>query len=388
MGINNKIFFIGIIFVFLIVNVSAIRINEVMYNPNGTDSGREWIEIHNDGNENINLTGWKFYEEGSNHGLSLKQGDLILEINEYAIITSNEISFLLDYPNYAGTILDSSWASFSNTEETLALKNSSLDIVFEITYDDTWGANGNGKSLQYCSGSWIEAEPTPGSINSCEQEVENEEDNETINPKNETSSQPIEINYPNQVTVEQEFIFKIKLIDFEVGIYDVKIDILSEGNRISKILNEGSWKSTNYYVENSINSNTETEFSMKITEEFENADITIKIRDLSGNVETFQGYEIFKLNQIYNETIDETNSNIIMLNNEVAPNENNGIIVLNNKEENINSETKDIKSENISKKLDKNDYAKYGIMGFCILLALLFLFKIKIPKKKYKNEFN
>ena len=46
--------------------------------------------------------------------------------------------------------------------------------------------------------------------------------------------------------------------------------------------------------------------------------------------------------------------------------------------------TKDIKSDN-NLKLNKNDYAIYGFIVFCILLAFLFL----IRKRKYsKNEFN
>ena len=46
--------------------------------------------------------------------------------------------------------------------------------------------------------------------------------------------------------------------------------------------------------------------------------------------------------------------------------------------------TKDIKSDN-NLKLNKNDYAIYGFVIFCILLAFLFV----IRKKRYnKNEFN
>lgn len=46
--------------------------------------------------------------------------------------------------------------------------------------------------------------------------------------------------------------------------------------------------------------------------------------------------------------------------------------------------TKDIKSDN-NLKLNKNDYAIYGFIVFCILLAFLFV----IRKRRYnKNEFN
>jgi len=46
---------------------------------------------------------------------------------------------------------------------------------------------------------------------------------------------------------------------------------------------------------------------------------------------------------------------------------------------------KDIKSEDDKKSLSKKDYAKYGFVGFCILLIILFILKIK--NKSNKNEF-
>ena len=46
--------------------------------------------------------------------------------------------------------------------------------------------------------------------------------------------------------------------------------------------------------------------------------------------------------------------------------------------------TKDIKSENDKENLDKSDYAKYGFVGFCVLLGFLFILK----KRKVRNEFD
>ena len=34
----------------------TIRINEIMYDPLGSDSGREWVEIYNRANYAINIT--------------------------------------------------------------------------------------------------------------------------------------------------------------------------------------------------------------------------------------------------------------------------------------------------------------------------------------------
>lgn len=51
----------------------------------------------------------------------------------------------------------------------------------------------------------------------------------------------------------------------------------------------------------------------------------------------------------------------------------------------LNSDTKNIKSED-NEELNTKSYAIYGLIGFCILLAFLFVFR-KIRNRKYKNEF-
>ena len=50
----------------------------------------------------------------------------------------------------------------------------------------------------------------------------------------------------------------------------------------------------------------------------------------------------------------------------------------------LNSPTKDIKSEDDEGILDKSDYAKYGFIGFCVLLGFLFILK----KRKVRNKFD
>ncbi len=397
MELNKTILLIGILFLIL-PNISAVIINEIMYDPQGADSGREWIEIYNNEPNSINLTDWKFVTDNSNHGLNAPpqnggQGSLIISPNEYIILAQDAFKFLEDYPGYTGTIIDSSWTDLTNSiEHTLKLKDSNQTIINESTYNPNLGANNNGNSLQICS-SWTEKSPTPGSINPCggnnnnnnnNNNYSNSSNNNSEEQKNESTATTIEVNYPPKVNLNQEFIFKIKLINFDQDNYDVKIEILLNGARIANIMNNNQWKSTIYYLMDIIKPNEEKEFTMRITEEFENADITIKIKDSNEKIETFQGYKISKLNnEGFNQTYNGTASEIIYLNASLTnkQNENNEINILT---ENTNS--KDIKSEENKIKLDKNKYARYILTAFVFLLALLFLLK-KIFKKKYQNEF-
>ena len=162
-----------LIFIVLIVlpSVSAsVIINEIMYNPEGNDDDREWLELYNNGNETINLTGWKFYEENTPHRLILTQGGgLAIQPNEYLVIVQDIETFLQDYPNYSGKVLDSSF-SLSNEGELLIITNSGEETFASIVdifyYFSQYGADSNGMSLCKINNIWEECIPTPGNENS------------------------------------------------------------------------------------------------------------------------------------------------------------------------------------------------------------------------------
>lgn len=136
-----------------------------MYDLEGTDSDREWLEVMNNGSESVNLSDWKFFENNSNHSLTMYSGDESLAPGAFAVIVDVPETFLANWPNFSGTMFDSSWSSFSNTGETFALKNEDGDIVDEFTYVPEDGANGDGKSLQLIGGTFVPASPTPGAEN-------------------------------------------------------------------------------------------------------------------------------------------------------------------------------------------------------------------------------
>ena len=143
---------------------ASVIINEIMYNPSGADADHEWVEIYNN-DENINLEDWRFFEGGTPHRLSLVHGDdMIISEEEYVIIADNAETFLQDYENYEGTVLDSTF-SLSNAGEYIALKDPDGNIVDEVDYNSSLGANENGMSLCEINNSWEECIPTLGEEN-------------------------------------------------------------------------------------------------------------------------------------------------------------------------------------------------------------------------------
>ncbi len=124
---------------FFVFNYAAaanldIVINEIGAYPSNT---HEWVEIYNKGNEPIDLTGWKFWENSTNHGLTASTTDSIVAPGEYAAIVQDETQFFVDNPNFVGSVFDSSWSSLSENGEEIGLKDSSGNFMEQFTYLST-----------------------------------------------------------------------------------------------------------------------------------------------------------------------------------------------------------------------------------------------------------
>ncbi len=160
-GINFLLF---VAFIFLpAISFASIEITEIMYDLEGSDSKREWVEIYNSGAEQVDLTGWKLYENETNHKLT-EQGSTILPVGRYAIIADDVSSFLSEHPDFSGVLFDSAF-SLKNSGETLILRNENLEDIDIVVYDTEIGADGDGNSLQKVSGLWLAGSPTPGKAN-------------------------------------------------------------------------------------------------------------------------------------------------------------------------------------------------------------------------------
>jgi hypothetical protein len=136
-----------------------IKITEIMYDLEGSDAGREWIEIYNNGSNSFNLNDLHFYEADVHHGLISEQ-PVILSPNEYALIVQDVDLFKSTYPSNI-KIVKSSF-SLANTSEELAISNEEKVILFSVSYSSEFGAVGNGNSLHYGDAGWFESSPTPG----------------------------------------------------------------------------------------------------------------------------------------------------------------------------------------------------------------------------------
>lgn len=140
---------------------ASFEITEVMYDLDGTDTGREWVEVYNNGSENSDFSHWYFFSDNTKHSL-VPDSQSNIPAGGYAVITQDISKFKADWPNYSGLIFDSSWTGLNNDGETIALKDPDLNIVSQISFTSGQGGGGDGNSLQKVNGSWVGAIPTPG----------------------------------------------------------------------------------------------------------------------------------------------------------------------------------------------------------------------------------
>lgn len=160
----------GLLFLWTLIfpnAVFAMKINEIMYDVVGTDTGREWVEIYNDTSSPIDFSSWKFLENSVNHTVKLISGSPTIPAGGFAILADNDVNFMLDNPDFVGTLFDSAF-SLTNTGETLTLVDPSGNKIDEISYNDSLGAKGDGNSLQLHEGFLITALPTIAKQNSTE----------------------------------------------------------------------------------------------------------------------------------------------------------------------------------------------------------------------------
>lgn len=158
----NRVAIVGLLLCLNTFSVSAqMQITEIMYDPSGSDTGREWVEVQNTGGSAIDFTAWKFFEADTNHGIaSTTLEHTTIEPQEFVIVTTDRNKFLVDFPSFTGKIFKSSF-SLSNTGEVLAFKNDTGVVVDQYMYDTALGAAGDGNSLHKGS-TWNAAPPTPG----------------------------------------------------------------------------------------------------------------------------------------------------------------------------------------------------------------------------------
>lgn len=124
-----------IFFVFCLKATAAVVINEVCFNPVGSDSGQEWIELYNNGVEAINLKGYELYPDGIGY---FSFPDFTLAPDKYVVVRLRQdgIDTATDLFFPAPT------SNMSNSSGSIALFNTSMHSTSTIIDFVQYGSSG------------------------------------------------------------------------------------------------------------------------------------------------------------------------------------------------------------------------------------------------------
>ena len=124
---------------------TLLRINEILPNPTGTDTGQEWIELYNYGADDVNLRGWKLDDiDGGSTPYEFKE-DKIIEAHGYAVFKNDVTKIALN-----------------NDTDSARLISSDGVIVDQVDYNKVY----EGQSYNYYDNGWQWGDQlTPGAEN-------------------------------------------------------------------------------------------------------------------------------------------------------------------------------------------------------------------------------
>jgi|GEM_PF-2122663 len=180
-----RVCFISLILMsFLVSNVQALVINEVM--PNPLNESNEWIEIYNPENIELNLSDWMVSDENYNDSLFFHNSTLLNSTYFLIVGEDANISEITEYELiYFRTTNGKIGNGLRNEGENITIHNST-SLIDQISYPDFSYKEGYSWSLAE-NVSWLYCDsPTPGKPNFLTNTSVNQTDGNQTNITNET----------------------------------------------------------------------------------------------------------------------------------------------------------------------------------------------------------
>jgi len=153
-------------------------INEINYNPTFGGAGErrnEWIEIYNYGATDVDVSGWTLTDGTDTDSILGVDGTTIIPAGGYGVITADPTDVYTNYTVNASAIrleIDDTRLGngLSDNGETITINTASSSTVDAVTYDDAWGGDGDGDTIERVSatggssdsGNWEASSDTSG----------------------------------------------------------------------------------------------------------------------------------------------------------------------------------------------------------------------------------
>lgn len=108
------------------------------------------------------------------------------------------------------------------------------------------------------------------------------------------NAENLTLDYQRNVSVDEEFLVNIELVNFSNDIYDIKFEILNGSRNIAQWNWDNIWKSTRYWINDVFKNETKQKIKLKIVNDYQGEnEFNIKIKDSSDKIWIFQDYLIY-----------------------------------------------------------------------------------------------
>ncbi len=127
----------------------AVVINEINYNAHDDYDSGDWIELHNAGTADADLSGWTYSDEDDDHVFTFPAGT-VLKSGAYLVVAQETARFAAIHPDVSNVVGDADFG-LAGGGELVRIFDASGAIADSLTYDDKdpWPeeADGNGYTL-------------------------------------------------------------------------------------------------------------------------------------------------------------------------------------------------------------------------------------------------
>ena len=205
-------------------------INEINYHSSEDFNPEDWVEIHNQGVDELNISFWQFKDEDDEHVFVIPE-NTILGFDEYLVLCNDSALFSTAFPNVTNYIGDFDFG-LSGGGEPLRLFDAEGTLIDSVNYDDENGwtplPDGNGNTLELIDAALDNSLPeswqasyaygTPGEVNS---NGVNFQEDELPQSEFELS------NYPNPFNPVTTIKFKLESSQqVKINIYNIKGELI------------------------------------------------------------------------------------------------------------------------------------------------------------------
>ena len=124
-----------------------VVINEIMFNPGPNRT--EWIELHNRGNDEVDLAGSSLRLDHVDRARLISAGGLSIEGEGYIVIAQDVVRFRVTHPGFGGTVVEAmgGWERLRNSGARLLLLDAGGKILHDAAYDEE-SIPGPGRSVE------------------------------------------------------------------------------------------------------------------------------------------------------------------------------------------------------------------------------------------------